>query len=185
MSEEFDATNIQSLVDRFSSESFAYLRQLHIWLGVGSASAAIAVVSLATNLPDPGYAIQQLLPSLWCFLIGVVAAALGLFALAMRAESARDHFAAAHNRSQFNIAVRELPEVLSAPLSIAEKANVRRSALKDRSKTEHDRAETAWRHQRRWKIAWVASTTVSAVAFIVGFAWPLANASFLGEGLVR
>lgn len=175
-----DTQDAIRLVQNKSSESEAYLRQLHVWLGVGSAGGAISMVSLAASLPDPAYVFRFLQPSLWCFLVGVVSAGSSVFFLSLRADAIGNHVANAHNRDQLNEAIKATPEMLSSPRRIADEANHARNALIERSSKEHNRSEKAWAVQQRYSYAWGASLAISALSFVLGFAWPLVQVSFLG-----
>ena len=54
----------QRSVQNFRQESLRYMQQFHIWLGIGSAGGAIALMSLAANMADPKYALEFILPQL-------------------------------------------------------------------------------------------------------------------------
>jgi hypothetical protein len=95
-----------------------------------------------------------------------------------------EHFAHAHNREQLNQAIDATPVVLSSPPRIADSLNQPRDKLFEKSKQEHEAAETAWRAQSRWRVAWLVTVSVSGCAFIAGFGWPLAKATFLGQDIV-
>ncbi len=181
---KIDTADTTRLIQNKNDESQAYTRQLHVWLGVGSAGGAISMVSLAANLPDPAYVFRFLQPSLWSFLVGVVAAGLSLFFLAQRANALGEHFAASHNREQTNDAIRSIPEIISSPPRLADEANSARNQLIEHSHKEHARAERAWTVSQRYTAAWGASLIVSAIAFVLGFAWPLAQISFFGATLL-
>ncbi|MER9526664.1 hypothetical protein NKI96_24360 [Mesorhizobium sp. M0292] len=120
---KIDATDTLRVVQNKNAESEAYRRQLHIWLGVGSAGGAISMTSLAANLPDPAYVFRFLQPSLWSFLIGVVGVGSSLFFLALRADEQSEHFAASHNREKINEAIKAMPEVIASPKRLADEAN--------------------------------------------------------------
>lgn len=61
---KIDTSDALRVVQNKTSEGDAYRRQLHVWLGVGSAGGAISMVSLAASLPDPAYVFQFLQISL-------------------------------------------------------------------------------------------------------------------------
>lgn len=181
---KMDIADALRVVQSKSTESEAYLRQLHIWLGVGSAGGAISMVSLAANLSDPAYVFHFLQPSLWSFLIGVVTAGASLFFLSLRADATATHHAAAHNRDDANNAISSIPEVISSPRRIADEANQDRNKLIEMSHKEHAHAEQAWKLRRFYSFAWAICLGISALAFIVGFAWPLAQVSFFEASLL-
>lgn len=181
---KIDTTDTLRLVQNKSNESEAYRKQLHIWLGAGSAGGAISMVSLAANLPDPAHVFRILQPSLWSFLIGVVAAGSSLLFLALRADAFGDHFASSYNRDQVNEAIKAIPQVIASPKRLADEANQNRNSLIERSHKEHEQAERAWTRAQRYSTAWAASLTASAIAFVWGFAWPLAQVSFFGANLL-
>jgi hypothetical protein len=181
---KIDTTDTLRVVQNKNAEGEVYRRQLHIWLGVGSAGGAISMTSLAANLPDPAYVFRFLQPSLWSFLVGVVAAGSSLFFLALRADEQGEHFAASHNREQIKEAIKEMPEMIASPKRLADEANQKRNELISQSHEKHAKAERAWRLSRRYTMAWAASLTISALAFVLGFAWPLAQLSFLGAKLL-
>lgn len=176
-----NSEDTQRLVQNFAQESESYLRQLHVWLGTASAGGAIAMATLAANLPEPSYSFKLFLLSFWCFLIGVVSAGTAVFALAMRASAKGVHFAAAHNRESINSALRTIPEIISAPRSLSDDANKERNELIDKSKKEHGIAEKAWSDQLRWKTCWAFALAVSCLSFIGGFAWPLVQVGLLDK----
>ena len=72
--QELDAENTRQLVQHFRTEAAVYQRQWTLSLGIGCGGAAIALISLAANLPDPNYAFRLFAPSLWVFLVGIVSA---------------------------------------------------------------------------------------------------------------
>lgn len=181
---KMDRADAARIIQNKSIESEAYKRQLHIWLAVGSAGGAVSMVSLAANLPEPAYVFRFFQPSLWSFLLGVITAGGSVFFLSLRTDAMAGHFAAAHNRDQVNEAIEAIPEVLSAPAQLAEEANRDRNALIEVSKREHGRAERAWALHRRYSVAWGVSLTISALAFVFGFGWPLAQVSFFGGRLL-
>ena len=174
----FDALRV---AQNSHTESTSLQRQLHIWLGLGSAGGALAVVSLATSLPDPAYALEFFLPSLWAFLVGVVAAGGSIFFLALRVMAFGQHHASAHNRESLNDAIRKMPETISSPRRIADNANRDRNKYVERSKSEHLLAEQAWNLQLKYRMAWAACLIVSAVAFVFGFGWPLTLLTFFAR----
>lgn len=178
-----DISDMQRIVQSKNVESEAYKKQLHIWLGVGSAGGAISLVSLATNLPDPSYAIAFFQLSLWSFLVGVVGAGASLLFLSLYAASLGEHYAAVHNREQLNAAINATPVMISSPPRLADEANKGRDVMIGRSQKEHNQAERAWKFSRWYKGAWATSLAVSALAFIVGFAWPLTKISFFDASL--
>jgi zinc transporter ZupT len=177
-----DTSDALRIVQNTSVESTVLLRQLHVWLGLGSAGGAVALVSLSTNLPDPALALRFFLPSLWSFLLGVIAAGASIFFLALRGEAFGQHYAAAHNRSALNDHIGTIPEVISSPARIANEANRKRDQLIERSKSEHGLAELAWKVQRRYRLAWAICLALSATSFVAGFAWPLIQLSVFGRG---
>lgn len=180
----FNTEDTKRLVQNYAQESENYLRQLHVWLGTASAGGAIAMATLAANLPDPGYSFAYLINSFWCFLIGIVSAGVATFALAMRASEKGAHFASAHNRDNINSALRSMPEIISSPRSLADRGNTERNKLIDQSKAEHERAEQAWTNQTRWKVSWATALVISGLAFVGGFSWPLVQMTFLERQIV-
>lgn len=181
---KIDMQDAVRVVQNKAAESEAYLRQLHIWLGLGSAGGAISMVSLAASLPDPAYVFHFLQPSLWCFLMGVVAAGGSLLFLSLRADAMGSHVAAAHNRDELHQAIRAMPYMISSPPRIADEVNQKRNAMIELSDKEHERAERDWTRRQWHSYAWVASLVISAFGFVGGFAWPLVQVSFLGGSLL-
>lgn len=179
-----DTEDSKRLVQNYTQENEGYLRQLHVWLGTASAGGAIAMATLAANLPNPAYSFEYLINSFWCFLVGVISAGTATFSLAMRASAKGAHFASAHNRENINSALRSMPEMISSPQSIADRANTERNKLIAQSKREHDRAEKAWTSQSRWKISWAAALVISGLSFVGWFGWPLVQMTFLGKQIV-
>lgn len=181
---KIETENTKRLVQNFAQESESYLRQLHVWLGTASAGGAIAMATLAANLPDPRYSFEYLLVSFWFFLIGIVSAGTATFALAMRASAKGVHFASAHNRDNINSALRSIPEMISSPQSIADRSNKERNELIEQSKIEHQEAERAWAIQSRWKVSWALALVISGLSFVGGFGWPLVQMSILDRQIV-
>jgi hypothetical protein len=179
-----DSEDATRLVQNYTQESENYLRQLHLWLGTASAGGAISMATLAANLPDPGYSFAYLINSFWCFLIGIVSAGLATLALATRASEKAAHFASAHNRDTIVSALRSAPEFFSSPQSIADRANAGRNKLINDSKSEHERAEQAWKNQNRWKVLWATALVISGLAFVGGISWPLVQMTFLDRQIV-
>lgn len=179
-----DTKDAIRVVQNKSAESEAYMRQLHVWLGVASAGGAISMVSLAAGLPDPAYAIRFIAISLWLFLAGVVAAGASLFFLSQRASALEGHHASAHNREQLNQAIKKIPMMISSPPRLAEEANAERNGLIARSQTQHDAAESSWRLFRIWSVLWGWALAVSALAFVSAFSWLLVKISFFGENIL-
>jgi len=179
-----DTEDSKRLVQNYTQESESYLRQLHVWLGTASAGGAIAMATLAANLPNPGYSFEYLINSFWCFLVGIISAGTATFSLAMRASAKGVHFASAHNRENINSALRSMPEMISSPQSMADRANTERNKLIAQSKAEHDRAEEAWASQSRWRVSWAAALVLSCLSFVGGFSWPLVQVTFLGKQIV-
>ena len=174
---ELDAENTRQLVQHFRAEAATYRRQWTLSLGIGCGGAAIAMISLAANLPDPDFAFRLFAPSLWVFLAGIIAAAASLPIAALRSESIGVHFSEAFNREQAHAAARQIPEMISSPKSMAERMNAPRDALIKQGNQAHDRAERAWRERDRWNMVLVALLAMSAAAFVAGVSLPLVHIS--------
>lgn len=181
---KIDTSDYLRLVKSYSNESGSYKKQLHIWLGTGSAASAVMMVTLATNLPDPGYAFRFVAASLWSFLLAVIGSGLSLFFLSLQAGAKATHFAEIHNRDQFNEVINSMPEVFSSPKRLADEANRKRNQLIEKSHVAHDRAERAWTCKQWYTTGWSLSLILAALAFIFGFMWPLFQISFLGRSIV-
>jgi zinc transporter ZupT len=175
--------NLAELVKEKNTESAAYLRQLVVWLGVGSGAGAIAMASWAAHLPNPDYAFHFLLPSLWSFLVGVMLAGVSPWVLSKKLQAEAEHFADAHNRHQIHSAIEQIPEFISAPQHLADTANVARNELIKSHDKFHAEAEKAWNAKVCWGSLWLTCTVISFSAFIFGFAWPLIQLS-AGKTLV-
>lgn len=180
-----NSEDTRRLVQNFAKESESYLRQLHVWLGTGSAGGAIAMATLAANLPDPSYSFEFLLVSFWCFLAGVVSAGFAVFALAMRASAKEVHFASAHNRESINSAIKAIPEIIASPKSLADSQNKDRNELIEKSGEEHKKAEEAWELQLRWNICCAFALVISSLSFIGGFAWPLVKIGMFDKNITH
>lgn len=177
---EVDNSNMRQLVETLRAEGVAYYRQWAIWLAIGSASGCTALVALATKLPNPNFAFYVFLPSFWAFAVGIITAALSILFSSLRMSSAAEHFAEAHNREQFNTAIKKMPEFFSSPKSIADEQNRPRNQLIEQSNKSHLRAEKAWSRHTLWKRGQNVSGAISAAAFVVGMIWPIAYLSFGG-----
>lgn len=174
---EMDAENTRQLVQHFRAEAATYRRQWTLSLGIGCGGAAIAMISLAANLPNPDFAFRLFAPSLWIFLVGIASAAASLPIAAFRSESIGVHFSEAFNREQAHAAARQIPEVFSSPKSMAERMNAPRDAFIKQGNHAHDHAENAWRDRDRWNVALVALLALSAFAFVLGVSLPLIHIS--------
>jgi len=175
--EKPDEGGTRDLVNHFRDEAATYRRQWTLSLGIGCGGAAIALISLAANLPDPNYAFRLFAPSLWLFLGGIVAAAGSLPVAALRSSSMGEHYAASFNRDQYQAATRQLPEHISSPESMAERMNAPRNEPIRKGNKAHDRAERAWRARDLWSGVLHGLLAVAAVAFVVGVALPLIHIS--------
>lgn len=178
-----DTEDAIRLVQNFTEQSDAYERQLHIWLGAASAGGVLSLLSFASAMPDPTYALKFFMPSLFLFLLGITTAGLSTLALARRAASKGQHFASSGTRDSINEKIRSIPEKFSMPRSLADEMNKPRNDLIRQSQEQHDEAERAWRQQAVWKWLWLTFMSVSCVAFLAGFSIPLANIGFF-EGHV-
>jgi hypothetical protein len=176
-----DTSQFIEVVRDSRAESVAYFRQWALWLGVGSAGGAIAMISLAANLPDPDFAFQLFVPSLWAFLVGVICAAASQPVAALRAEATGHHFAEAHNREQTRNAAYKLPELIASVQRVADEMNVARDELVRRTNSHHAEAERAWAWRSRWHALLVGLLAISVVAFLVGVASPLVYVSRGGK----
>jgi hypothetical protein len=177
---EVDNSHIKQLVEALRAEGSAYYKQWAIWLAVGSASGCAALVALATKLPNPNFAFFVFVPSFWAFFVGIMTAALSILFSSLKMSSAAEHFAEAHNREQFNTAIKNTPEFFSSPKHIADEQNRARNEMIEQSKKSHLRAENAWSRHIFWRRAQNASGAISAAAFVIGMAWPIAYLSFGG-----
>jgi hypothetical protein len=104
-------TDTIHVLQHYRTEAAGYRKRWAKSLGIGCGGAAIALVSLAANLPDPNYAFRLFAPSLWLFLIGVIFSTASLLSTAQHLESAGTHYDAAFNRDQYHSSARKLPEV--------------------------------------------------------------------------
>ncbi len=181
---EINTDDAKRLVQNFEQQHNDYFKQLHVWLGVSSAGGATAIASLCAGLPNPGYAFKYFLPSFWFFLFGVVFAGIGLFSMAIRSSYKSGHFASSHNRDQMDNAIRAIPQMISAPRSVADEINKPRDKLIAEREENHRDAELAWSKQLLWRYIWVFSLSTSALSFVMGFGWPLFKASYFDVNIV-
>jgi hypothetical protein len=178
---QIDNSDLKRVVQGFRSESVSYYRQFVIWLGLGSAGAETAFISLAIKLPDPNYTMRTLLLSLWAFFVGMLAAALSALFASFSSSWAGEHFAEANNREGFKEAANKMPEMFSSPQRIADEANQERNRIIDRANKSHQTAEHAWQRHLFWKRARNVTIAISAIAFLVGMAWPIGYVTFGGR----
>lgn len=174
---KLDAENTRQMVQHFRAEAAAYQRQWTLSLGIGCGGAAIALISLAANLPDPNFAFRLFAPSLWIFLVGIASAAASLPVAALRSTNIGVHFSEAFNRDQLQSAPTAMPEFITAPKSLGEEMNAPRNELIKKGKRAHDRAEKAWRMRDLWGGILVGLLGLAAAAFLVGVALPLVHIS--------
>lgn len=177
---KLDAEDTRQLVQHFRAEAATYQRQWTLSLGIGCGGAAIALISLAANLPDPNFAFRLFAPSLWIFLAGIASAAASLPVAALRLTSVAVHFSEAFNREEFQAATRAMPEFITAPQSLGEEMNASRDELIMKGNRAHDLAEDAWRMRDFWGGVLVTLLGLSAAAFLVGVALPLVHISHGG-----
>lgn len=178
-----ETVHLREYLNALRDQSFAYHRQLHVWLGIAAAGGTLAVMTLVAALPSPSTAFSFFQPTLWCFLIGMVTAALSLFLLGARATALADHRAHAENRNQLNREILETPEAISSPPSIAERMNSGRNKLIKESERHHASAERAWTEFRVFDAAWKVSLTASSFSTTAAFAIPLIQVSIFGHSL--
>jgi hypothetical protein len=174
-----DLSDYKRLVDNFSKESATYYKQFIVWVGVSSAAAATALISFVVKLPDINYAFYKIVPSLWCFLLGVSCAALSVLFISLSKSAAGGHFAEAYNREQYNREILKRPHIISSPPELAN--NSERDRLIERSKIAHDRAEMSWANYVRWNKAKNIAVSISCVSFVLGVGWPVAFITFGGK----
>jgi hypothetical protein len=161
------------LIGELRQEAAAFRRQWLIWLSLGGAGGAVALLSFAANLPNPDYALRVLWPSLAAFALSLVTAGPALLFSSLRSAALAEHHSAAVSRDQLEKQVRQMPEVLSSPRRMAEKLNKpRNKVLKDRDAYD-SRAEVAWERGARWR--WAARTlmAVASFSFLLGIGYPL------------
>lgn len=170
---QIDHSDLLRIVKDFRANSASYQRQFVFWLGVGSAGGIAILLSFATNLPDPDFALDALSPSLIAFSVGTVFAAATILALALRESASATHYGEAFNREQFERAIVSTPQFISSPESIAERMNQNRNKLITQNHLAHSRAEKAWTERHRWQFAYAICVIVSTSGFIVGIAWPI------------
>lgn len=171
----------RELITHLRSEAATYQRQWTLSLGVGCGGAAIALISLAANLPDPNYAFRLFAPSLWLFVAGIIASASSLPIAALRSSSMGEHYAASFNRDQYQAATRHTPEFFSYPKRMAETLNAPRDELIRKGDNAHERAERAWRMRDLWNGVLRGLLAIAAVAFVGGVALPLIHISTGGH----
>jgi len=133
----------------------------------------VALLSFAANLPDPDYALHRLAPGIAAFTVGLIAAAPNLLFAAAEATAAEVHFASAATRESMHEAIQKMPEQIASPRSLADRLNAPRNRLIAEHDDQHANAERAWTMRQRWRWTVRATTTVSALAFIFGVAFPL------------
>ncbi|MFG6515717.1 hypothetical protein ACGYKD_18135 [Sulfitobacter sp. TB366] len=177
-------TDIIKQAETKQVEAATYIGQLHTWLGVASASGVVALASFAGETPNPDDTLARLIPSFLCFFLGIVTVAFAVLARAQSASYQGWHLANAHNRQAVNEALAEKPEAIASPKSLAERLNAERSLWLAASSAYHEEAERTWRIHRRWRYAWFTSLFISALGFILGFAWPLYLVARTPDGLV-
>ncbi|WP_373356911.1 hypothetical protein [Pseudoroseicyclus sp. CXY001] len=169
----------QRVVQNYSNLSHGYEKQIHVWLGIGSAGGAVALTTLAAGLSDPNYALVFIAPSLWSFLLGVVWAGLTVYFLRGRYSALSEHYAAAYNRQVAGETAARQPLVFSMPERLAEEFNEGRNKLIEKEASSDAVAEAAWLRYRIFSFLWAAALAVSTISFVVGFAIPLVKIQFL------
>lgn len=167
-------------VQNAETESSTLMRQLHLWLALGSAGGAVSMFSIAAGSANANHAIHFFQWSLWAFLIGVTSAGLSVFFLSMRASALGEHIAASANRENFKDAARQIPEIISSPRKLADEANAPRNKLIAQSDEQDKQAEASHLMFRVYSTAWKTSLSASALGFVSGFAIPLIQLTFLG-----
>ncbi len=162
------------MIGELRQEAAAFRRQWLIWLSLGGAGGAVALLSFAANLPDPDYALRVLWPSLAAFALSLLTSGPSLLLSSLRSEALAEHHSAAVSRDQLERQVSKMPEAISAPTQKAEAFNRPRSqAVKERD-SYHARAEVAWVQGARWMWFRRALMFVASLSFLFGIAYPLA-----------
>lgn len=167
-----DSEQIKKMVQNFHGESALYYKQISIWLATVSAGGTIALATFVASLPDPAYAFELMFWSFWGFLFGIVAAGLATYARARIASEKAGYLEHFHNNGQVNEAIDMIPEIFSAPQSIAEAEKFDLLAGNSR------------RNRLRWECIWAWLLIISLSSFVFGFSWPLIQVGFLDKKIV-
>jgi hypothetical protein len=170
---EIDHSDALRVVTELTNSSSTYARHFTLWLGLGSAGGAVAMLSFVADLPDPDYALRTLLPAFGAFALGVVAAAVSVLMAARRDSAGAEHHGRAHNREELNAAIGKTRLWISSAPAQAERMNAGRNSLIADSKIQHEHAEKAWRERTAWSWGYRICTGMSALAFVAGITWPL------------
>lgn len=168
-----DLSDSVRVVSSLDDSSRLYLRQFILWLGVGAAGGAVAMLSFAANLPDPDRVLRAMLPSMACFVIGIITAGASLLLASRRDNAAAEHYGQAFNREQTTDALKQMPEFFSSSSKQADELNRERTKIIAQNLEFHERAESAWARRSRWHLGVVSLITVSSLAFVIGISWPM------------
>jgi hypothetical protein len=179
-----DQKTTQERVSNIENDSENRMSQFHAWLGIASAGGIVSLSSFAGGSPDPDYTFAQLVPSYICFLFGIIAAAAVVYSLSLSRSKFAEHIACSSNREIANEAIQSIPVIMSYPRSMTEGANGSRDELISKSQRFHDLAERSWSAHRRWSIVSSMSVAISALAFVLGFLWPIYVVVFTEKGLI-
>jgi hypothetical protein len=168
-----DTSDTIRVVAELTASSGSYARQFILWLGIGSAGGAVALLTLAANLPAPDHALRALLPSLAAFVLGVICAAASLLFASLRDGAGAHHHGQAHNRDQLNDALAATPQFFSSSARQEEQLNAARNRMVEQNRRFHEQGEAAWSRRQGWRAAFGLSVTIAACAFVAGVSWPI------------
>lgn len=168
-----DYSDAIRVVTELTASSKTYATHFTLWLGLGSAGGAVAMLSFTANLPDPDYALRTLLPAFGAFAFGVICSGASVLLASLRDAAGAEHHGHAYNRNQYGEAANATPEWFSSAPSQAEQLNANRNRMVKRNQEAHEQAEESWRRRTLWARWYSVATTAAALSFIIGITWPL------------
>ena len=168
-----DFSQTKQLVAAFQAQASIAKQQWITWLGVGSGAGVITLLSFATNLPDPDFALWRLLPAILSFVFAVMLAAVTILLRSWELDAAAAHFAAAHNRDDIQ------QELGNSSTVAVHSTNTLRRKISEREHyekirdAEHKEAELEWKRREGFKKAQFATTSLSVLGFLFGAIYPI------------
>jgi hypothetical protein len=170
---KYDHSDFIRNIQNLQQESAIYIRQLNFLLGGTSAAGLVALLNFVGGKQNPTAVLVWLAPSYLSFILAIVVCGLTVFCKSRADEHLARHLGASHNIEELNNAIAKIPQVFASPQRGADEANKNRDEMIEKSKNFHGQAEKAWSQHRFWKSIYIAAFLLSALAFIIGAAWPI------------
>jgi hypothetical protein len=166
-----DYSDLARAAQAAETQGANYRDQWLRWMVLCSAGGIAVLLTQASQLCSPEYALRALAVSYAGFAVGMLCSWLAFGCRAQESTEFAHHLSSAHNREQAREAANKLPIVFSAPASMSSGMNARRDGLVAQCNTHHNRAEAAWLLVMRWRRFGRVLTVVASLAIVCGIAW--------------